>query len=283
MADPGSPTSAPVEHGERDALLATKLAIPQVRPNLVARPRLLERLDSQVTHGLLLVCTPAGFGKTTLLATWARGARWPVAWLSLDADDNDPARFWRYAVAALDRVHAGIGDQVLALFTGPTRPSAEAVVAALVNEVASLPNEFGLVLDDYHLMESQPVHQAVSFLLGRLPAQLHLIIATRTDPPLPLARLRARGQLGELRAADLRFSPEETAVFLQDVWSLDLPAEAVAALEDRTEGWVAGLQLAALSLQGTADAAGFIDAFTGTTASSWTTSARRCWPASPSS
>jgi LuxR family transcriptional regulator, maltose regulon positive regulatory protein len=263
MALHGSPTQAPAQVRERDALLATKFAAPRVRPDLVARPRLVSRLDDEVTRGLVLVSTPAGFGKTTLLATWAGHARLPVAWLSLDDDDNDPARFWRYVVAALDRVHPGIGEPVLALFTGPNRPPADSVVTALVNEVASLPGELGLVLDDYHVMTSREVHQAMALLLGRLPPQLHMLIASRTDPPLPLPGLRAQGRLGEFRAADLRFSPHEAAVFLRDVWGLDLPAGAVAALEDRTEGWVAGLQLAALSLQGRADTARFMEAFTG--------------------
>jgi len=187
----GAACFSAVDQGERAALLATKFAVPQVRPDLVPRPRLLERLDEQAAHKLLMVCTPAGFGKTTLLTGWAHGARWPVSWLSLDAHDNDPARFWGYLVAALDRVRPGIGEPVLALFTAPTRPSGEAVVTALVNEVAALPDQLGLVLDDYRVMESQQVHQAVTFLLAHLPPQLHVVIASRTDPP-PLARLRAR-------------------------------------------------------------------------------------------
>ena len=206
---------------------------------------------------------PAGFGKTTLVSEWLAACGQPLAWLSLDAGDNDPARFLTYLIAALQTVFAGIGAGVLAALESPQPPPAEALLTALLNELAAVRQEFILVLDDYHLVEAKTVDQALAFLLDHLPPQMHLVIATREDPPLPLARLRARGQLTELRAADLRFTPAEAAEFLNQVMGLHLSAEDIAALETRTEGWIAGLQLAALSMQGEKDAASFIKAFTG--------------------
>jgi LuxR family transcriptional regulator, maltose regulon positive regulatory protein len=248
----------------RDELLATKVNIPRTRPDRLARARLLLRLDEGMARALVLVCTPAGFGKTTLLADWAANTDLPVAWLSLDPDDNDPARFWRYVVAALDRARDGLGEQLLPLLTAPTPLSGQGVAAALINQFQAQPDELALVLDDYHVIDEPAIHDSLAFLLRHLPTPLHLIIASRSDPPLPLARLRAGGQLTELRAADLRFTPNEAAAFLQEVWNLNLPAQTVAALEARTEGWVVGLQLAALSLQGRPDLEGFLDAFSGT-------------------
>jgi LuxR family maltose regulon positive regulatory protein len=261
------PPTAPLElatPGTRDELLATKVNIPRTRPDRLARSRLFRRLDEGMGRPLVLVCTPAGFGKTTLLANWAAGATLPVAWLSLDPDDNDPMRFWRYVVAALDRVVGGLGEQIVPLLSPGSGTSTHGVVTALINRLQDQPDELALVLDDYHLIESLPIHDSLGFLLSHLPPRLHLIIASRSDPPLPAARLRASGQLAELRAADLRFTPEEAAAFLQEVWKLDLSAQAVASLEARTEGWAVGLQLAALSLQGRPDPDAFLDAFTGT-------------------
>ncbi|HEV3494830.1 MAG TPA: AAA family ATPase, partial [Actinomycetes bacterium] len=191
---------------ERDALVATKLHRPRLRPGLVPRPRLAERIDQGMERGLVLVSTPAGFGKTTLVADWARRSRRPVAWLSLDAADNDPTRFWRHATAALDVVHPGVADRVAALFGPPAPSSFDAVVTALVNQLAATAEEVVLVVDDFHLIQAAPVHASVAFLLEHLPVQLRLVVAARADPPLPLARLRARAQLAELREADLRFT-----------------------------------------------------------------------------
>jgi LuxR family maltose regulon positive regulatory protein len=246
------------------ALLATKLAVPQVSGSLVPRARLLAALQEGIARQLVVVSTPAGFGKTTLLATWAREAGSPVAWLSLDQDDNDPVRFWRYLAAAIDRAHPGAAERVLTLLSGPTRPSSEAIATELLNEAAMLPEEVVLILDDYHTITSQPVHKEFGFFVARLPARLRLVIASRTDPALPLARLRARGQLAELRAADLRFTATENATLLQEVWGLALTPETIAALDERTEGWAAGLQLAALSLRRCPDPAAFVRDFTGT-------------------
>ncbi len=256
---PSAATAAP------DALLATKLHVPRTRPGFVVRPRLADRLAPAQGGELTLVCAPAGFGKTALLADWARRDPRPVAWLSLDDADNDPARFWRHAAAALDRVRPGVAQQVAALLQGGgLQPASfEAVVTTLVNELAGVAEEVVLVVDDYHLIQAPQVHQSLEFLLEHLPAQLRLVLTSRADPPLPLARLRARGQLAELRERDLRFSPEEAAALLRTTVAPDLPQAAVAALADRTEGWVAGLQLAALSLQGRTNIAAFVAGFSG--------------------
>jgi LuxR family maltose regulon positive regulatory protein len=245
----------------QDVLLATKLHVPRPQPGFVPRPRLVEALGEGLARGRVLVCAPAGFGKTALLADWARGGGRPVAWLGLDGGDSDPARFWRYAVAALDRARPGLAGRV-----GPLPPpSFEGLVTALINELAADPgpDEVLLVLDDYHLVDSGPVHESVAFLLENLPPGLRVVVSSRADPPLPLARLRARGQLAELRAADLRFTSEEAGALLGEAAGPGLPGTAVTALVARTEGWAAGLQLAALSLQGHTDAAGFVAAFSG--------------------
>ncbi len=267
MAEPPPPVAAERPGSERDVLLATKLHVPGTRPDLVPRPRLAEPLD--VGRGLVLVCAPAGYGKTVVLAEWVALGRRPVAWLSLDAGDNDPARFWRHAVAALDRVRPGVGERLNPLLGPPAPMSYDGLVTALVNELAGRPgaDEITLVLDDYHVVSSPVVHASLEFLLEHRPPGLHLVLASRSDPPLALARLRARGQLAELRAADLRFTAEEAAVLLRRVVTgaggPPLPDSAVAALAARTEGWAAGLQLAALSLRGQPDVAGFVAAFTG--------------------
>jgi ATP/maltotriose-dependent transcriptional regulator MalT len=263
MAERHASTRRNAHAGAPDVPLATKFHLPRLRPELLARPRLIDQLNWAAAHELVLVSTPAGFGKTTLLADWARTSGRPVAWLSLDVGDNDPARFWRYVVGALDRVHAGIGDRVLPLLNAPEQPTPEAVVAALVNELTARAGELWLILDDYHVIESRPVHDSLAFLLERLPPHTHAVLASRSDPPLPLPRLRARGQLAELRGADLRFTPEEVAALLRETWGLDLPEESVAVLEARTEGWVSGLQLAALALRGASDPARLIQEFAG--------------------
>ena len=246
-------------------ILATKLYIPPPRPKIVLRPRLIERLNEGLSAGrkLTLISAPAGFGKTTLVSEWVAGCERPVAWLSLDEGDNDPTRFLTYLVAALQTIAANIGEGVLGVLQSPQPPPTESILTTLLNEITTIPDNFILVLDDYHVIDSKPVDDALTFLLEHLPPQMHLVIATREDPPLPLARLRARGQLTELRAADLRFTPAEAAEFLNQVMGLNLSAEDIAALETRTEGWIAGLQLAALSMQGHQDTASFIKSFTG--------------------
>jgi LuxR family transcriptional regulator, maltose regulon positive regulatory protein len=263
MVEPSATPPSTAAGPERDVLLATKLHVPRILPGFVVRPRLLERLAEGIGRGLVLVCTPAGFGKTTLLADWARGGQRPVAWLSLDDADNDPARFWRHVAAALDRVCPGVAGRVAGLLGPPPPRSFEGLVTTLLNELAGVAEEVVLVVDDYHLIQAPPVHQSLGFLLQHLPGSLRLVVATRADAPLPLARLRARGQLGELRERDLRFTPAEAAELLRAAVGPDLPAAAVAALTDRTEGWAAGLQLAALSLRGRADIAAFVGGFSG--------------------
>src|SRR5438874_750288 len=244
-------------------ILATKLYLPRLRPNVVSRPRLLERLNEGLHRKLTLIAAPAGFGKTTLVSAWVAGCDRQVAWLSLDKGENDPARFLAYLIAALQTIAATIGDGVLGVLQSPQPPPTEAILTALLNEITTLPDNFVLVLDDYHVIDAKAVDQALTYLVEHLPPQMHLVIATREDPQLPLARLRSRGHLIELRAADLRFTPSEAVEFLNQVMGLSLSAEDIAALEDRTEGWIAGLQLAALSMQGHQDVPGFIRAFAG--------------------
>lgn len=276
-------------------LLATKLYCPPPRANLVPRPRLLERLDAGLyqangfTRKLTLVSAPAGYGKTTLIAEWLnkrnRGGRIKdeiqsfasaqdrpsslilhpprVAWLTLDEGDNDPARYLAYFVAALRGVDESIGDTALSTLQSPQPPSSEIVLTTLINDIAAVAAPIILALDDYHVIHTLPIHRQLTFLLDHLPPQIHLVILTREDPLLPIARLRARGQVLEIRQDDLRFTADETVDFLERVMGLSLSSDEIAALERRTEGWIAGLQLAALSMQGRDDLSGFIQAFTG--------------------
>lgn len=246
-------------------LLLTKLYVPPTRPDSVARPRLIEQLNAGLAagHKLTLISAPAGFGKTTLVSQWVATCERPVAWLSLDEGDNDPTRFLAYLVAALQTIGANIGEGMLGRLQSPQPPPTEAILTALLNEIAAVQDDFVLVLDDYHGIDTKATTTAHAFLLEHLPPQMHLVIATREDPHLPLARLRARGQLTELRAGDLRFTPAEAADLLNQVMGLNLSAEDLAALETRTEGWIAGLQLAAISMQGHQDATSFIQSFTG--------------------
>ncbi len=234
----------------------------------MARPRLLERLDQGLREGsrLILISAPAGFGKTTLLSEWhssPAGRAYPLAWLSLDTDDNDAVRFLTYFIAALVSVHADVGIETLTLLQSSQPAPIKAALVTLINSLASLTTEFVLVLDDYHVIEARSIHQMLTFVLERMPPPMHLVIASRSDPPLPLAGLRARGQLVELRAADLAFAADEVAVFLNQVMDLNLTPEQIVALEASTEGWIAGLQLAALSLQGCSDIPDFIADFSG--------------------
>ncbi len=244
-------------------ILATKLYLPPLRPNVVLRPRLIERLNEGLHRKLTLISAPAGFGKTTLVSEWLADCKRPTAWLSLDEGDNDTARFLTYLVAVLQTIAATIGEGALGALQSSQSPSTEAVLTALLNDLTTISDQFVLVLDDYHVIDSKPVDQALTYLVDHLPPHIHLAIATREDPALPLARLRAGGHLTELRAVDLRFTPSEAAEFLTRVMGLNLSADDISALETRTEGWIAGLQLAAISMQGNEDVAGFIRSFTG--------------------
>ncbi len=268
MAEPPVASPSGMATAERDALLATKLHMPAPRPGLVPRLRLAQQLDEGLALGVVLVCAPAGYGKTVALADWARRGEHPAGWLSLDAGDNDPVRFWRHVVAALDQVHAGIAARVSPLAGPPAPSSFEGLVTALINELDAQPGDGDalLVLDDYHVIDSQQVHDSLRFLLEYRPPRLRLVLTSRADPPLALARLRVRGRLAELRAADLRFTTDEAAALLKQVAEapdMVLPGADVAALAARTEGWAAGLQLAALSMRGQPDITGFVAAFTG--------------------
>jgi LuxR family maltose regulon positive regulatory protein len=229
--------------------ITTKLQIPAARPQLITRPRLHQRLNNCIEHRLLLVSAPAGSGKTTLLSQWGQQSEWPVVWVSLDAGDNDPVHFWSYLGIALDKLAPNIARHLLPLIHSPQPERTEFLTAALVNLVARIPDHFVLILDDYHCIETEAIHAALAYLLDYLPATMHLVLASRVDPPLPLARWRARGQLMELRAGDLRFSVDETEALLNRMTPLNLSRQAAAALQARTEGWAAGLQLAALAIE----------------------------------
>jgi len=260
-APAATPAPLPPAH-----LLATKLYAPAIRATLVARPRLTARFAAGLRGKLTLIAAPAGFGKTTLISQWratpaARDVL--VAWVSLDAGDNDPIRFWMYLLTALDALAPGLAAASLALLQDPQPPPVEGLLTTVLNALTTLRSDAVLILDDYHLIDAPLVHQGLTFLLEHLPPQLHLVIATREDPPLPLTRLRAGGSLTELRASDLRFTADEAASFLTEAMGLPLTGAETAALEARTEGWIAGLQLAALALQERADVASFIAAFAG--------------------
>ena len=244
-------------------ILATKLYVPPPRPGVVPRPRLTGRLNEGLHRRLTLISAPAGFGKTTLISEWLAGCGRPAAWLSLDEGDNDATRFLAYLVASLRAIAADIGEGTLGALQSPQPPPIESILAALLNEIDTVADDLVLVLDDYHVIDARPVDDALAFLLEHLPPRMHLVIVTREDPRLPLARLRGRGQLAELRVADLRFTASEAAEFLKGAMGLNLSVEDVAALETRTEGWIAGLQLAALSMRGREDVPGFIRAFAG--------------------
>ncbi|HNF93079.1 MAG TPA: hypothetical protein PLQ75_00395, partial [Anaerolineales bacterium] len=244
-------------------VVTTKLRVPPLRTKVVIRQRLLERLQEGLNHSLTLVSAPAGFGKTTLLSEWLGEVNLKVAWLSLDDSDHAITRFITYLVSALQVIDKSIGESVLGALKSHQPPAVDTLLIALLNDIDSVSQDFILVLDDYHEVDSKPVDEALRFLVEYMPPQMHLIIASREDPPLPLARLRAKGQLTELRAADLRFTMQEAADFLNQVMGLDLSGQDITALETRTEGWVAGLQLAALSMQGHDDITGFIQSFTG--------------------
>jgi LuxR family transcriptional regulator, maltose regulon positive regulatory protein len=250
-----------------DSLVYTKLQPSQARPASVARPRLIAKLEREPGRRLTLISAPAGFGKTTLLVEWLNGREdedRSVAWVSLDEGDNDPVRFLSYLVAALRRtVGEGFGEGVLAALRSPEPPRMEAVLGAFVNELVDLPGELAVVLDDYHVIDTEAVHGVVSFLLEHLPPNAHLVISSRVNPPLQLSRLRTRNQMTELDAAELSFTPEEAGTFLNSVMALDLSGEAIATLEERTEGWIAGLQLAALSMRDRKDVSSFIRSFSG--------------------
>jgi LuxR family transcriptional regulator, maltose regulon positive regulatory protein len=249
--------------------LETKFYVPRPQRSLVPRPRLREQLDRDVASKLVLVSAPAGFGKTTLLTEWlaarptAPADERLAAWLSLDRGDNDPASFWTYVIAALRTVASGVAERALALLDAPQPPPIETVLTTLLNDLGAVVGEIMLVLDDYHVIDAPEVQDGMAFLLDHLPPGVHVVIASRADPALPLAWWRARGELTEIRAAELRFTPDEAAAYFNEMMGLQLTARDVAALEGRTEGGIAALQLAALSMQGRDDVAGFIASFAG--------------------
>ncbi|RPI65690.1 MAG: LuxR family transcriptional regulator, partial [Geobacteraceae bacterium] len=246
-------------------ILATKLYIPPPRSHIVPRLRLLELLNEGLSSGrkLTLISAPAGYGKTTLISSWLKERQIPSTWLSLDGGDNDPIRFLQYLIATLSPLSSGIEAEAPGMLQGNQPPQFENIINLLVNELTSLPRPFILVLDDLHVIQSEFVLKIIAYLLEHLPPQMHLALLSRTDPLLPLSRLRARNQLTDIRADQLRFTHDEIAAFLNDVMGLALSADDLSAMETRTEGWIATLQLAALSMQNSKDIHGFISAFTG--------------------
>ncbi|WP_317259362.1 NACHT domain-containing protein [Paenibacillus baimaensis] len=244
-------------------ILSTKLYMPPIRSKVVIRPRLIERLNEGLYRRLTVISASAGFGKTTLVSAWLANCDRPVAWLSIDEADNDPTCFLMYLFTALQTIAKNIGEGLFGLLHSPQLQPIDFILTTLLNEITAIPHPFVLVLDDYHVIKSGPIDNVISLLLERMPPQMHLVIATREDPRLPLARLRARDQLTEVRTTDLRFNHSEAAEFLDQVMSLDLSSEDISLLETRTEGWIAGLQLAALSMKGNNDPSSFIQSFKG--------------------
>ncbi len=253
-------------------LLTAKLLIPPLPPTLVKRPRLVERLHEGLSRPLTLLSAPAGYGKTTLLSEWhdsSPGKDYRLAWVSLDEADNDPARFWSYVIKSLDILHPGLGNNAMSLLHSSPSVPIESALVALLNALSDTfsagaeQQEIALVLDDYHMIQADPIHRAITFLLDYLPGHVHLIITTRVDPPLSLARFRARGQSSELRTSEFRFTRDEAEIFLNQAMKLGLSEKDAFELEDRTEGWIAGLQLAALSIRSQRDTSSVLDGFTG--------------------
>jgi len=247
-----------------DSLIRTKLRMPYTRSELVLRPRLQQKVTQGLRGPLTLIAAPAGFGKTTLVASCIADCGMPVAWLSLDMNDDQENRFLTYLVAALQAAEPAIGSEAAEMLAASQQAPSNVILTSLINDLDSFGSQMVLVLDDYQFIKSQAVHEQVTFLLEYCPSCTHLVIASRSDPPLPITRLRARGQVLELRAADLRFTKSEAAQFLNEVMDLQLDAGAVAALEERTEGWITGLQMAALSMRDREDVSGFIESFSGT-------------------
>ena len=263
MSHTEPPSHMPDGGWARDHLLVTKLHVPHPRPAAVPRPRLFDRLTEGLSRKLILLSAPPGFGKTTILSEWIPLCPYPVAWISLDPRDSDSARFWTYFITALQRLNPSLGQQALAWLQPAQSMPAESAITALLNEIDARPDPLAIILEDYQAIEVSPVHGELTFLLEHMPAHMHLVITSRSDPPLPLARLRALNEVLEIRSEDLRFTPEEAAAFLNQTMGLNLMQEQIARLASRTEGWIAGLQLAAISLRGRTDSGGFIASFTG--------------------
>jgi LuxR family maltose regulon positive regulatory protein len=244
-------------------LLNTKLFIPPPQKKVVYRPRLIDRLNESASRNLTLISAGAGFGKTTLLSEWVQQSKRPAAWVSLDQKDNDASRFWKYLIGAMQTIFPDFGDVTLSILNSSRPSQIELILTSLINEISMVSNRFTLILDDFHLITESDVNEGMIFLISNQPQQMHLIISSRANPPWPLARLRARGEMGELRAQDLRFTPKETAQFMNDVMKLGISTDAMTVLEGRTEGWIAGLQMAAISMRGRKNKTKFIQELTG--------------------
>ncbi len=246
-------------------LIKTKLSIPPARPSLVQRPRLLERLQEGLRYSLVIISAPAGFGKTTLISNWARDVNQQVntAWISLDKGDDDPNPFWEYLVASVKTLRPASGDSAVAYLHSSRTPQVETLLSIIINELAGIPDECVIVLDDYQLINSKVIHDGITYLLEHLPSQIHVVIATRAEPPLPLARFRGKGMMLEISADDLRFNRDEAAALFKEMKTPGLSGEDIRILESHTEGWVIGLKMAALAAQLQPDIPEFIREFTG--------------------
>ncbi len=247
------------------SILKTKIHIPPAHPLLVSRPRLIEQLREGLKYNLILISAPAGFGKTTLMGEWIRTGQTQIntAWFSIDKEDNDPVRFWDYFITAVQSIQPNCGKDVLPLLRSSPPPSVEQVLIALINDLSTIEGDFAIVLDDYHRIENQQIQDGITYLLEHIPVQMHLVIITRADPPLPLAHFRGKGEMLEVGADDLRFTLEDATSLLKELKIPELSADDIAALNERTEGWAVGLKMAALSMRGQKDISGFITAFAG--------------------
>lgn len=244
-------------------LIRTKLYVPRVHPDLVDRPRLILKLNKGLHTKLVLVTAPAGYGKTTLLSIWVEQTGMPIAWISLDNRDNDPTSFWTYFIAALQTLQPDTGNQTITMLQTPQLPPNEVLLGSLINDISAIPHDFLLVMDDFHAIDTAGIHSGLAYLIEHQPPQMHLVIASRDEPPLPLPRLRARREMVEVQLADLRFTTQEATTLFNTFLEMELSPADIQALDDATEGWVAGLQLAALSMQGIEDASAFVRTFTG--------------------
>ena len=244
-------------------ILATKLFIPSIRPDFVSRPRLVEQLNESLNRKLTLISAPTGFGKTSLLSEWIPKSPHCVTWLSLDIEDNDLPRFWTYFIMSLQGLHPDLGQNALKILHSAMTPSISSVLSSLINDLSAFPDSFVSVLDDYHVIKSKPIDESLTFFLDHQPPNMHLVITTREDPNISLGRLRAQGQLNEFRINDLRFTATEVSELMNTVMGLKMSSEDILSLENRTEGWAAGLKLAAISMRGKSDPAEFIRTFTG--------------------
>jgi len=244
-------------------MLLTKLHIPSTSEDIVHRAGLFERLNDGLNRKLILISAPAGFGKTTIISDWIHNRRIPTAWFSLDKGDNDPAVFFSYTISGIQNIRKEFGQSALELLKSPKEPNSESITSLLINDILSINQDFLLVFDDFHLISNNEIFVVVTYLLEHIPENIHIVISSRSDPNLPIAKLRSQDQLVELRSDDLSFSANDISILFNKKFKIKLSPEDIYSLETKTEGWIAGLQLAALSMQGSEDTSAFIEVFAG--------------------